>query len=171
MCDRPAVQASRVDVDSVESFYIGAGPGSFTGVRLGLSVLQAFALGRKSRNFLCVLAFSHGANRCANKNFLTLHCFGSGKPKTLYYQSVSYVDGTWRPEQNPATCVLEALPKENATYVFSGDASEKWRQARMLALGLDTAQVVFPEAKWMLRAEGGYGSLSAPVVGGFSHEF
>ncbi|MBF0331349.1 MAG: tRNA (adenosine(37)-N6)-threonylcarbamoyltransferase complex dimerization subunit type 1 TsaB [Candidatus Omnitrophica bacterium] len=148
------LQRANVRLTDLEGFVVGLGPGSFTGLRVGLSMLKAFVMvtGKPVVGVSSLDAIAMNVRLSRLRSPLQV-CVINDARRSLVYSSLydKNPDGLVRrrPYQlEPLEKVLEGLEGE---VVFIGDATPLYKDAIMLKA--ETFKPVFePEKRWLPKA-------------------
>lgn len=139
----------------LDAIAVGRGPGGFTGIRIGVGVVQGLALGAD----LPVVPLS-SLQVLAQTAYVKL-----GKERILVGQDARMKEVYWAgycaDDKGLMRAVIEdqlslpedvELPLENVGWCVVGDAWQQYEQAlgaRLQGISFETAEAVFPEAQYL----------------------
>lgn len=140
---REALQLAAVELEQIDGMAVSIGPGSFTGLRIGISTVQglAFAGGKPCVGVSSLEALASGCLPWPHAIFALM----DARKGEVYVGRYREVGG--RLERLAPECILplsEALPPADVPRLFVGDGAERHRERIRAALG-DLAAFVPPE--------------------------
>jgi tRNA threonylcarbamoyladenosine biosynthesis protein TsaB len=117
------LDALRIDPASLEGYAVACGPGSFTGLRIGIGTVQGLALA-SGRPCLGVCALDVVAERLRGASACLVAVMDAYRDEVYagIYDSEARLQGTWQAET--PTDLIARVPEEAA---FAGDGALRYR--------------------------------------------
>lgn len=115
-CIDKYLKKESLDLKNIDAFIIGAGPGSFTGLRISFSIIKAFALALEKpvitigSFWSCVYDFKDRSNKIA------VIC--DARKNLVYAASFKITDGNPRMEGREKLIALKEFLKDKQDYLF-----------------------------------------------------
>lgn len=145
------LKKKKLQTQDIDTFLIGRGPGSFTGLRIGFATLKGFLAAKKKSCFGGMSLDMIAANHDLPENSKLAVCLDARRQK-IYSRFYQFKKGTWRPQKQARVLTFLELASELAegTYV-SGDALIRYEEDFKKLSGRKKIQLL-PEAYWYPRA-------------------
>jgi len=147
------LQRAGVCLHDLDALAFGQGPGSFTGVRIGIGIAQGLAFGA-NLPMIGVSTLASMAQACYRKYGADyVACAIDARMKEVYWGRFTRLDnGEW--DVVGQECVIsphelsDSVVADNVTWMVAGTGWEAYREA-LFALGLNSKQsdVLYPEAE------------------------
>lgn len=145
-----------LSINEVDYLVFGRGPGSFTGVRVGVGIAQGLAMGAN----LPVVAVSN-LTAMAEQAYQQLGATQvialiDARMNEVYFSQLQRTDDGWREKVKEQVCSPEAaiaqfqLKGENANIVVVGTGWAAYSQFSQQNLPLVISEITLPSAKYML---------------------
>jgi len=138
-----------LDIRQFDAFAIGAGPGSFTGLRVGFSITKAFTIAC-SRPALAISSFYTLAYpfRLAHPRLAVI---SDAKKNLVYAATFKTVDRRFVCEDKPKLATLERVVREKKDHFFLTPDAHLLAPALAIAPQLGVhPEAVYPNAKYLL---------------------
>ncbi len=139
---------SACNLSQIDAIAFGQGPGSFTGVRIGIGVAQGIALGlaKPMIGVSTLMTLAQGVYRTLQATDVVAAI--DARMNEVYLGQYHYQQGTWQaviPECviNP-TDVVEKVSLEDETYYFAGTG---WQTYPDMVAGIKPSEVALPHAQ------------------------
>ncbi|GMT42440.1 MAG: tRNA (adenosine(37)-N6)-threonylcarbamoyltransferase complex dimerization subunit type 1 TsaB [bacterium] len=122
-----------LELEELSGLSITLGPGSFTGIRVGLATIQGIAISKKIPIF--GVSSLEAMSRCAKHKDKLLQPMLDARKDCVYFAGFDYANGTLkRRTEDSVAPINEALEREPENTVFFGDGAELHEEA-ILAVG------------------------------------
>ncbi len=144
------LKQEKLELDAIDAFLIGRGPGSFTGLRIGFATLKGLIAVRKKPCF-GALSFDMIADNVPgpDQSYLTV-CLDARRDK-VFSRLYQRQKQKWRPKQKPQLLQIEAFKQQLPEPVqVTGDAMARY--AEILKKNMHNAVEILPESLWRPRA-------------------
>lgn len=139
---------SACNLSQIDAIAFGQGPGSFTGVRIGIGVAQGIALGlaKPMIGVSTLMTLAQGVYRTLQATDVVAAI--DARMNEVYLGQYHYQQGIWQaviPECviNP-TDVVEKVSLEDETYYFAGTG---WQTYPDMVAGIKPSEVALPHAQ------------------------
>ena len=121
------VAAARLTLSDLEGFAVTVGPGSFTGLRIGISTIKGLALATR-KPVVGVSSLDVLARQCIQSEFLICPLLDARK-KEVYHARYRYADGCMeKVSQESASSPIDALSGIQIPCIFVGSGAELYRE-------------------------------------------
>lgn len=126
---RRLLRKNRLRFEQIDALALDRGPGSFTGLRIGFSLLKGFLAGRK-RPCYGALSLDMIAGKLLRPEGSRLGVLVDARRERIYTRFYSRRNHTWRPEKRAELLSLPELSRRlTAGAVLTGDALARYGEA------------------------------------------
>lgn len=153
-----ALKKIRLDPHKIDIFVLGAGPGSFTGLRISFSIIKALALVTKkpvislSSFYSCAYGLSKKSKKIA--------VISDARKNLVYSIFFKVKDGILKIDRSPALSNITEVVKNNKDHLFCTYDSNLRKQVQEIACDVDFwPKDIYPRASSLIKlaAESGIG--------------
>lgn len=146
------LKAHRIRLHDIDTFLIGRGPGSFTGLRIGFATLKGFLTVQRKPCFGALSLNMIAENLDPGTKSRICVCLDARRDKIYaqFYRRRS--PAAWRPETRPSVLSFpEFMAALNPGDILTGDALERYG-SRIQEAGLDLELTLMPKNLWAPKA-------------------
>jgi tRNA threonylcarbamoyladenosine biosynthesis protein TsaB len=144
-----------VDLDNIDAFVVGGGPGSFTGLRISFSIIKAFHISLNKPVIVIGSFFS-----CAyhfKDRYKKIAVIADARRNYIYAASFRVKDGELYREKKEKLTYLQEFIKEKEDYFFiTPDCHLRGEVVRYYPYINFYSKPVYPKAKYLLFLGRGY---------------
>jgi tRNA threonylcarbamoyladenosine biosynthesis protein TsaB len=122
------LKEEKMEIDDIDAFLIGRGPGSFTGLRIGYSTLKGF-LAAQHRPAFGELSFDMIAENVSSENHKNLAVCLDARRDRVFLKTYKSTEQQWQSTSEPQLILKEdLLSKLQGISSVTGDALNKYSE-------------------------------------------